>query len=60
MGKYTLGFQFYDTTLCMIYTQNVDALSRNTIDIAKEDEDPNNEIQDYRVLQTNITSNEII
>jgi hypothetical protein len=34
----------------MIYTQNVDALSRNTIDIAKEDEDPNNEIQDYRVL----------
>jgi len=34
----------------MIYTQNVDALNRNIIDIAKKDEDANNEIQDYRVL----------
>jgi hypothetical protein len=27
---------------------NVDALSRNPVDVAKEDEDSRNEIQDYR------------
>lgn len=29
---------------------NVDALSKNPLDIVEEDKDANNEIQDYKVL----------